>query len=256
MIITLAFLVGCLCIYNVSFTSDRNQEVDNTIKSNDEAIIKLLEKGNLSKQETINILRTSYLFEEAMDDLGEDAVYNEMKDKVTLYNLGDNRLIKRIYGKVVFKNSDTLTKLVGINHKVISDYGRDLENVITAVFYYYGYIGFALYIIFILSFAILGIKVLIKKPIKLFSPRFIVLTFTILLSLFGGEYSGALLRKTNVNIYLSIVFALYYVYLIYSDNNDNFKININNNKMSFLLLHLGYGGIESSTINTANSLCD
>ena len=26
--------------------------------------------------------------------------------------------------------------------------------------------------------------------------------------------------------------------------------------MSFLLLHLGYGGIESSTINTANSLCD
>ena len=255
-IITLAFLVGCLCIYNVSFTSDRNQEVDNTIKSNDEAIIKLLEKGNLSKQETINILRTSYLFEEAMDDLGEDAVYNEMKDKVTLYNLGDNRLIKRIYGKVVFKNSDTLTKLVGINHKVISDYGRDLENDITAIFYYYGYIGFALYIIFILSFAILGIKVLIKKPIKLFSPRFIVLTFTILLSLFGGEYSGALLRKTNANIYLSIVFALYYVYLIYSDNNDNFKININNNKMSFLLLHLGYGGIESSTINTANSLCD
>lgn len=255
-IITLAFLVGCLCIYNVSFTSDRNQEVDNTIKSNDEAIIKLLEKGNLSKQETINILRTSYLFEEAMDDLGEDAVYNEMKDKVTLYNLVDNRLIKRIYGKVVFKNSDTLTKLVGINHKVISDYGRDLENDITAIFYYYGYIGFALYIIFILSFAILGIKVLIKKPIKLFSPRFIVLTFTILLSLFGGEYSGALLRKTNANIYLSIVFALYYVYLIYSDNNDNFKININNNKMSFLLLHLGYGGIESSTINTANSLCD
>ena len=255
-IITLVTLVGCLCIYNISFTSDRNQEVDNTAKSNDEEIIKLLEKENLSKEETISILKTSYLFEETIEDLGEDAVYEEMKDKVTIYNLGDNRLIKRIYGKVIFKNSDTLTKLVGINHKVISDYGRDLENDITAIFYYYGYIGFALYMIFILSFAILGIKVLITKPIKLISPRFVILTFIILLSLIGGEYSGALLRKTNANIYLSIVFALYYVYLIYSDNNDNFKVNINNNKMSFLLLHLGYGGIESSTINTANSLCD
>ena len=27
-------------------------------------------------------------------------------------------------------------------------------------------------------------------------------------------------------------------------------------KITFLVLHLGYGGIETSTINTANSLCD
>ena len=27
-------------------------------------------------------------------------------------------------------------------------------------------------------------------------------------------------------------------------------------KVSILSLHLGYGGIESATINTANSLCD
>ena len=35
-----------------------------------------------------------------------------------------------------------------------------------------------------------------------------------------------------------------------------YSSNINDNKISFLLLHLGYGGIESATINTANSLCD
>lgn len=255
-IITLLVLFGCLCAYNISFTSDRNMEVDNTAKSNDEEIIKMIEKGNLSKEETLTVLKTSYLFRETIDDLGADAVYEEMKGKVTVYNLGDNRLIKRIYGKVIFNNSDTLTKLVGINHKAIADYGRDLENDITAIFYYYGYIGFILYCLFILYFAYLGIKVLITKPIKLISPRFIVLTFTILLSLFGAEYSGALLRKTNANIYLSVVFAIYYIYLIYSDNNDNFKLDIKNNKISFLLLHLGYGGIESSTINTANSLCD
>ena len=97
---------------------------------------------------------------------------------------------------------------------------------------------------------------MITKPIKLVSPRFIVLTFTILLSLIGGQFSGALLRKTNANIYLSLLFALYYLYLVCSDNNDNYKIELKNNKITFLLLHLGYGGIETAVINTANSLCD
>lgn len=246
----------CLGLYNSSFTSDRKHDVDNSINNHEKEIIDLINKNNLTKEETILVLKSSYLFEDAIKDLGTDEVYEVMKDKITLYNLGDNRLLKRVYGKIIFENSDTLTKLVGINHKVIADYGRDLENDFTAIFYYYGYIGFSLYCLFILYFAYLGIKILILKPIKIISPRFVILTFTILLSLFGAEYSGALLRKTNANIYVSLLFALYYLYLICSDNNDNYKVNINNNKITFLLLHLGYGGIESSTINTANSLCD
>ena len=49
---------------------------------------------------------------------------------------------------------------------------------------------------------------------------------------------------------------MYYLYLVCSDNNDNYKIELKNNKITFLLLHLGYGGIETAVINTANSLCD
>ena len=256
LIVTVIVFVFCLALYNFSFTSDRKQDVDNNTNSNDEEIVELINRGSLTKEETIYILKTSYLFEEAIQDLGEDKVYEVMKDKITAYNLGDNRLLKRVYGKIIFEDSDIYTKLVGINYKVISDYGRNLENDFTAIFYYYGYIGFALYCLFILYFAYLGIKVLITKPIKLVSPRFIVLTFTILLSLIGGQFSGALLRKTNANIYLSLLFALYYLYLVCSDNNDNYKIELKNNKITFLLLHLGYGGIETAVINTANSLCD
>lgn len=256
LIATVIVFVFCLALYNFSFTSDRKQDVDNNTNSRDEEIVELINRGNLTREETIYILKTSYLFEEAIQDLGEDKVYEVMKDKITAYNLGDNRLLKRVYGKIIFEDSDIYTKLVGINYKVISDYGRNLENDFTAIFYYYGYIGFALYCMFILYFAYLGIKVLITKPIKLVSPRFIVLTFTILLSLVGGQFSGALLRKTNANIYLSLLFALYYLYLVCSENNYNYKIELKNNKISFLLLHLGYGGIETAVINTANSLCD
>lgn len=256
LIVTILLFVVCIGLYNFSFTSDRKLDVDNSINNREKEIVDLINKDNLTKEETITVLKSSYLFDEAIKDLGTDDVYEVMKDKINLYNLGDNRLLKRVYGKVVFKNSDTLTKLVGINHNVIANYGKDLENDFTAIFYYYGYIGFSLYCLFILYFAFLGIKILILKPIKLISPKFVIFTFTILLSLFGAEYSGALLRKTNANIYVSLLFALYYLYLICSDNNDNYKVNINNNKITFLLLHLGYGGIESATINTANSLCD
>ena len=122
----LIVFVFCLALYNFSFTSDRKQDVDNNTNSNDEEIVELINRGNLTKEETIYILKTSYLFEEAIQDLGEDKVYEVMKDKITAYNLGDNRLLKRVYGKIIFEDSDIYTKLVGINYKVISDYGRNL----------------------------------------------------------------------------------------------------------------------------------
>ena len=255
MIVTIIVLIICLALYKGSFTSNReNRLLENQQKN--EKIFENIDYANLSKSEVITVLKENYLYVQAINHFGYDRVYDYMKNKISPYNLTDNRLLKRMYGYIIFDDSDLLTKFVGINHQNINKYERDLENDFTAIFYYYGYIGFALYCLFILYFAYLGIKVLITKPIKLVSPRFIVLTFTILLSLIGGQFSGALLRKTNANIYLSLLFALYYLYLVCSDNNDNYKIELKNNKITFLLLHLGYGGIETAVINTANSLCD
>lgn len=250
-LITILAFSSCLVFYGNSFASNRENLVDENTKKQEE-VSEI--KDNLSREETIFILNNSSLYKQAMQDFDEDRVYKYMKDKITAYNLTDNRLLKRMYGKIIFDESDTLTKLLGINHKFIDDYGKDLENDFTALFYYYGYLGFGLYILFILYFAYMGIKTMILKPVKVVSPKFIILTFTILLSLFGAQYSGALLRKTNANIYLSVVFAIYYIYLICSEKNENIKIKVKDNKISFLLLHLGYGGIETSTINTANSL--
>lgn len=254
-IITIIAFVSCAFFYGESFASNRENIVNENTKKH-EIANEIKNENTPTKEEIIPILKTNYLYVQAIDDFDEDRVYEYMKDKVTPYSLTDNRLLKRMYGKLLFEEGDTLTKLFGINHKIIDVYERDLENDFTAIFYYYGYIGFGLYILFILYFAYIGIKTMILKPIKVVSPKFIILTFTILLSLFGAQYSGALLRKSNANIYLSVVFAIYYIYLICSEKNENIKIKVKNNKISFLMLHLGYGGIESSTINTANSLCD
>ena len=162
----------------------------------------------------------------------------------------DNRYVKKTYAKFIFEDSDFFTKLVGFNHGIIDEYGRDLENDLTAIFYYYGYIGFALYCLFLLYFVSLGIRIFIKNPTIILGSKFTMLTYNILLVIYGSEFSGALLRKSNANIYLAMILVLYYTYI----TKRLSKKKIEKNKISFLLLHLGFGGIESATINTANGL--
>lgn len=249
----LAFVMSIAC-YKFSATYNRISELRNGRKSNTE-ISQLIERGNLTKEETIYILNST-LFRDVIADFGEDKVYEIMKDRISLTKIYDNRELKKVYGQLIFDESDTFTKYVGFSHGIITSYQRDVENDFTGIFYYYGYIGFSLYVAFILYFAYKGIKTMVLKPIKIVSSRFVIFTFAILLGLFGAEESGALLRKPNSNIYFSLIFAVYYLYLCTSVENINYKIEPKSNNITFLLLHLGYGGIETATINTANALCD
>lgn len=252
-LLTFMILLLTLLTFTYSSTFERKKNIENVNKENQEQIDLLetdISNSELSKEMCIKILKTSYLYENIIDILGEDVVYEEMKDKITASNLSDNRLVKRTFAKIVFNNSDMLTKLVGLNQGEIEKHEMDLENDITAIFYYYGYIGFILYILFFVVFIILAIKLLIKNPLMILSGKFVILSFSIALALFGAEYSGALLRKSNANIYISLLLTLYFIYV-----NKNLKEKkINEGKITYLALHLGYGGIESSIINQVNTL--
>lgn len=248
-VITFIFLILSIGLYDRSYTNLKTNQSNSNAEENDELVEDL---DDIDEKKPLEVLMSSYLYREMIKDFGEERVLEEMKDKITAYNLTDNRLVKRTYAKFIFEDSDTLTKLLGINHYEIEKYGKDLENDFTAIFYYYGYIGFTLYMIFILYFIFLGLKLFAKNPKIIFSGKFIILSFSIMLLLYGSEYSGALLRKPNANIYVALIFVMYY--LLYKDKTKEKKLK--ENKLTFLLLHLGYGGIETSTINTANSLCD
>ena len=84
----------------------------------------------------------------------------------------------------------------------------DMENDWPAVFYYYGYLGFALYVGFILYFVLQILRTLRRD----FSGSFTVLNFTLALTLglqLGlAQFSGALVRRPNVSIYLALILAL------------------------------------------------
>lgn len=249
--LTIVTLILTLVMFRYSSTYQRENTMNNISKEN-QALLDKLGDRELTKRDVLEILSTSYLYERMINDLGEDEVYEAMKDKITADNLSDNRLVKRTYAKIIFDRSDSLTKLVGFNHDEIATYEMDIENDLTAIFYYYGYLGFIIYVIFILVFVYLAIRLLVKNPLMIFSGKFIVLSFGIAIAVFGSEYTGALLRKPNANIYLALLLTLYFIYI-----NKNLKEKkMKSNKITFLLLHLGYAGIETSVVNQANTLIE
>lgn len=274
-IVSTIIFIGSIVSYNYSFTFIRKVDVNNVIDTNkntiseidkkyEEAIknieeeadedIKIEELDRTKYQIILEKLNTSYLYRDLINQHGEKKVVEKMKDKISPSTLSDNRIRKVINAQIIYDESDFVTKLVGFDFSRISRYSMDMENDLTAIFYYYGYIGFTIYISYFLYFIYIAIRKIVINPKMIFNGEFIILCFVFALAVGGGQYSGAFLRKPNANVYLALSLALLYVVCI-NKNIGSRKSNLKKKKkIKFLLLHLGYGGIETSTINTANAL--
>ena len=111
----------------------------------------------------------------------------------------------------MWDHSDTLTKLFGIDISAAWNYGGvDLENDWPAIFYYYGYVGFAAYVGFILYFVFLILRRLKRDFKNSFTADNFILFVTLVLLLGIAQYSGAVLRRPNVSFYLALILGLIY----------------------------------------------
>ncbi len=149
------------------------------------------------------------------------------------YQLADMRLKKQVYAELVWQECDPLTHFVGYEYSQMinqSDQGGtfDLENDYPAIYYYYGYLGFALYMFFLVYFVFR----IIRKVLFDFKASFNSFNFALLLTfciqLFAAQLSGAILRRPNVSIYLSIILML-----IYFQTKDWKKKKVNENEEVF-----------------------
>lgn len=131
------------------------------------------------------------------------------------YMLADTRENKVRFARMLWSDSDALTRLVGFEYSNVIDYvgeegTYDLENDYPALFYYYGYLGSGLYFLFLGYF----IFRLVRKVIFDFKNSINLFNFSLLIvfgiQLFAAQLSGAILRRPNVSIYLSIVLMLIY----------------------------------------------
>lgn len=196
------------------------------LKDQDELVRILKEKGydpeNMTVEEKMADPVVREIFEnyynklmwhvipEMFDRFGMERIMREYDMTTSAAKLIDVRLMKRTYAKMIWDDSDVLTHLVGFEVSEIADPAYDPENDWPALFYYYGCIGFGLYIAFLLLF----VWKLIKKVVSDFKGSINLLNFTLLLcfvlQMGLAEFSGALLRRPNVSVYLSVLLALIY----------------------------------------------
>ena len=146
--------------------------------------------------------------------------YDFTTDAQTLINV---RQIKSTYASLMWEHSDKLTHLFGIDVSDIWLTGScDLENDWPAIYYYYGIVGFGAYAAFLLYFAFLILRRLIRNFKTAFTADNFILLITFALLVGLAQFSGSVLRRPNVSVYMSLVLGLiYYQTMVKPVNEEN-----------------------------------
>ena len=145
------------------------------------------------------------------DRFGMDRVLLHYDMTTDVNRLINTRVMKIAYSDMIWEDSDFLTKLVGFEVSEIGFDGiHDLENDWPAIYYYYGYLGLGLYGAFVLYFIFCILRRLALAFRESYTIDNFMLLLNLLLQLGLAQFSGALLRRPNVSIYLSLVLGLIY----------------------------------------------
>ena len=165
---------------------------------------------------------------------------------------GRDVLLKSAYE--IYKDSSMVDKFFGIgfsNREVINNgwISKLVEMDLFDVLFRYGIIGF---IIYMLPVGMIIFKVAVttfKSKFKL-SFEQIIYGYGTAIGIGFGFFIGHVFGAPSVSFYLAFI-SVFTLNLF----DGIKKKKLNRNKITFLSLHLGVGGIENATINTANSLC-
>lgn len=160
------------------------------------------------------------------------------------------RKVKFYIYKDIIKNNDNILgdKLLGIGYT--SNF-PELEKDVLNQNILFGYIGTLVLVIpffIVLLYCFAKLIFNFKKYMRIeFYALFVASCYIILAALYSGHIFGSFIPT----VVLSIILGTLLSSIINTSKED-----LNKKKITFLLLHLGYGGIETATINTANALSE
>lgn len=237
-------------------TTDCISEETKVIENdNDLSLTNIFEKSNLTEAEKKYLIKY-------INDCPEE--FNIPKEYIEFYPVEPNfdfwfdmvnkpvsvlsnyRNFKNIiYQDFIEKHNNSMDKWLGIGYSSNFPY-MEIDFVGQDV--WIGHLGVLLFIlpyIILLTIELIVFLFNFKNKFNIFTvPLTLSIVYMIFASVFAGHVFGIVLPSTILALLLTA---------LYSELTNK---DIKENKLTFLLLHLGYGGIESSTINTANALCD
>lgn len=125
-----------------------------------------------------------------------------------------------------------------------------LESDFLMAIYSFGILGFILFLIIPIK-EFIKTTIFILKNLKTIDLETYMFYMGLGIFFCISIYAGYTYIYTNFSIFLVLLISMLKI-----KRSILRKNKIKDKKVSFLLLHLGYGGIETATINTANALCD
>ena len=141
---------------------------------------------------------------------GVEKVMEEFSYSIRPQVLNNSRTRKLIALRMVWEERDFLTHLVGMEYSAakIGAHNYDPENDFPALLYFTGYLGVAIYGLFLLGIVLYAILAFFVRFPSLLSPEFGTAAMMCALALGAAQLSGQVLRRPNVTVYFSLAAAL------------------------------------------------
>ncbi len=144
------------------------------------------------------------------------------------------RAKKLMFAEMLMQDSPFSARLFGVEISRFYFEGSiyDVENDFHGIYFLYGSVGFAAYMLFIAYFVLIIIKALIKDFKKYFTLDAVAYGISAIVCLIHCYNTAGVLRRPNASVYLSVVFAAIY-YLIYirkynETSEENVPVEENN----------------------------
>jgi len=168
-----------------------------------------------------------------VDEFGFERIFERYEFTKDVSVLTDVRKNKREYAQMKFEDANDLSRIFGYEYITLVKYYEtedangniivkeeiyDLENDFPAVFYYSGYAGFALYILFLAYFVgliLVGVITRFKRIVTLES-GLVGITFALMLG--SSQFAGHVLRRPNASVYISVILAYIYYLTVIKEN--------------------------------------
>lgn len=190
---------------------EKQQEADDMVSNAEEQYHTTAEQ---EPEQCLTPLYQEYLGE-MVNRFGMKRVMQTYQYTTDVSELKDARRMKIIYCTYLMEDAGTKAKLFGLELQdmVWDNRTFDVENDFHGMYYLYGVVGLALFLAFLLYFAVLIVRALLRDFKKYMTPEAGAFGISLCLLLVHVYCTAGVLRRPNASFYLSVVLAVIY-YLV------------------------------------------
>ena len=206
------------------YEEGRQAQLDGQLGENREETLALAERmragDNLTDEEYEQlVLGLEPIYDTYVGDFVE--VFG-LEETMELYNYSADILVfadvrpkKIAFAEALLDASPVTTRLFGIelSRFTVGENNYDVENDFHGIYYLYGIVGLAAYVLFLLYFVWLVVWALVKNAKRYFTPEAAGHGIAFLLCMAHAVFTAGVLRRPNASVYLSAMLAAIY-YLV------------------------------------------